>query len=55
MRLLLEVFSVDGHLEGRLLPQDGGDPVPFSGVLALLAAIEAFSPGPPGCDAVAEG
>lgn len=46
MRVDLEVFSTDGHLEGRLIPRDGREPRSFSGVLEFLAAIENLDPEP---------
>ena len=46
MRVDLEVFSTAGHLEGRLIPTDGREPLSFSGVLELLAVIEDLDPEP---------
>lgn len=60
MRVLLDVYSDGGRLHGQLLTAGQPEPVAFSGVLALVAALEALSPEPgpeppsPGPDPAAE-
>ena len=46
MRVLLEVYADDGHLHGSLRVVNDADPVPFDGVLELLAALEYLDPDP---------
>jgi hypothetical protein len=42
----LELYAVDGHIQGRLHP-DEMEPVAFCGVLELLAALEQLDPPRP--------
>jgi hypothetical protein len=47
VRVLLDVFAdSEGHLQGWLRGTKGIDPVPFDGVLELLAALEHLGPEP---------
>jgi hypothetical protein len=47
VRMLFELYAVDGHIQGRLHPDPPDQPVTFCGVLELLAAIEQLDPPPP--------
>jgi hypothetical protein len=47
MDVRLELYAVDGRIQGRLGPDDGHAPVAFCGVLELLAALEQLNPPPP--------
>ncbi|HEX9642837.1 MAG TPA: hypothetical protein VGC11_02410 [Acidimicrobiia bacterium] len=46
MRVSLELFATNGHIEGRLSPRDGRRAIAFSGVLELVAALEDLDPEP---------
>jgi hypothetical protein len=46
VRVTLELFATDERIIGSIEPADGA-PIPFSGVLELLRAIEQLHPGPP--------
>jgi hypothetical protein len=46
VQMSLELYAVDGHIQGRLHP-DEVEPVAFCGVLELLAALEQLDPPPP--------
>lgn len=46
MRIQLDVYTDDGHLHGQLHTPERPEPVAFSGVLDLVAALEALGPEP---------
>jgi hypothetical protein len=46
MRVLLDVHFDAGHLHGQLRASDHAEPVAFSGVLDLVAALEQLEPEP---------
>ncbi len=46
MRVLLDLYADEGHLHGRVLAGEDAIPVPFSGVLELVAVLEELSPEP---------
>ena len=46
MHVLLDVYEDEGHLHGWLRAANDADPVPFDGVLELLAALEHLGPDP---------
>ena len=46
MRVTLELFETEDRITGWIEPA-GSAPIPFSGVLELLGAIEQLHPEPP--------
>jgi hypothetical protein len=46
VRVTLELFEPEDHISGWIEPGPGA-PIPFSGVLELLRAIEQLHPEPP--------
>jgi hypothetical protein len=46
VRVTLELFATDDRITGSIKPASGA-PIPFSGVLDLLRAIEQLHPEPP--------
>jgi hypothetical protein len=46
MRVELEVYVDGGHLHGQLHTPERPEPVAFSGVLDLVAALERLNPEP---------
>jgi len=46
VRVSLELFATNGHIEGRLSPGNGRRAIAFSGVLELVAALEDLDPEP---------
>jgi hypothetical protein len=46
MRIQLDVYADGGHLHGQLRTPEQPEPVAFSGVLDLVAALEALGPEP---------
>lgn len=47
MRVQLEFCKTGDRIEGSLLPEPGGDPVPFCGVLEFIHALEQLLLGEP--------
>ena len=48
MRVLLDVYTDEGQLHGQLHSAEHPEPIAFSGVVGLVAAIEQLDPGPEG-------
>ena len=46
MRIQLDVYADGGHLHGQLHTRERPEPVAFSGVLDLVAALERLDPEP---------
>ncbi len=48
VRVVMEIFrSAAGHFSGRVLPDGGRAPVPFSGILDLVRVLEELEPEAP--------